>query len=594
MTIHIPRTVETISVSICMEGHKGYHTEVPMAWTRLYNGYDYYTGEVTLEHCDLYFYYFRIVTDQPSEFKLFKQGSRDTNIGVGEKWQLTCYDKNYDTPRHYKGSVIYQIFPDRFYKIGDCDVTDKLQPYTVHDNLEDTPHYYPDLKGEIKNNDFYGGNLKGIEAKLPYLQKLHVTVIYLNPIFKAYSNHRYDTADYMQIDPMLGTEEDFVQLCHAAHELGMKIILDGVFSHVGSNSVYFDIDNIFGNGAYHHLTSPYASWFQFTQFPHRYVCWWGIHTLPHVDELDESYMDFIVNGENSVVRHWLMAGADGFRLDVADELPDAFILRLNQVVKEVKPDSIVIGEVWEDASNKESYGVKRQYFTQSELDSVMNYPYKDAIQAFVRGEHSAAQLSEAIMTIAENYPKPVLDCLMNSLSTHDTMRILTAVGVDDFNLTKEAKASHKLSDVERITAIDKTKLAVLLQYTLPGSPCIYYGDEAGLEGFEDPFNRRFFPWDELDGQLLGFYQELGRLKSEYEALSIGNIEVIIEENRIFGFTRACHTSIVTVIVSLDDKPYERESITGTVLISHNCVCLQDRIILNKYGFILFRNADMAN
>ncbi|MGZ9586180.1 glycoside hydrolase family 13 protein [Paenibacillus marinisediminis] len=588
MNIGIPRRYAVKEVFICVENHHGYYKEFPMVWSSLQHGLDRYSGGFALEYCDLYYYHFRVVTTR-SEFKVYKQGFNGTNIGSGECWQLTCYDKHYDTPRAYKGKVMYQIFPDRFNKLGSCDLSDKLKPFHVHDQLTDVPVYQSNDEGEIENNDFFGGNLKGIQAKLPYLKDLSVSIIYLNPIFMAYSNHRYDTADYKRVDPMLGAERDFIELCDAAQELGMKVILDGAFSHTGSNSVYFDKENVFGNGAYHHPNSPYSSWFNFIEYPKRYESWWGIHTLPCVNEMDSSYLDFMLNRDDSVIRHWLRLGADGYRLDVVDELPDEFIVKLNHIVKDEKYESIVIGEVWEDASNKESYGIKRKYFTQSELDSVMNYPYKNAIIAFIQGESSAAELANTVMTIAENYPKPVLDCLMNSLSTHDTMRILTAVGTERFDLTKDEKATHKLSPKALKLAIQKEKAAAFLQYMLPGSPCIYYGDEAGMEGFEDPFNRRYFQWDSMNENLLYYYVELGRIKTSYEALALGTIEIVIAEDYLFGFRRMYDRSELTALLNVNDDIVEWFDIAGDVILSHNCVQSGERIMLGKYGYVLFEN-----
>lgn len=585
LSLYVPKEYAARAVYVCIENHHGYYAEYPMMCCILEGEYNHYLGGFSLAYCDLYAYYFRIVT-KFSVMRVYRSGYNETSIDEGQKWQLTCYDKSYDTPPFYKGCVMYQIFPDRFNKEEVCDLTNKLQPYRIHDNVKDTPDYLPNNHGEIMNNDFYGGNLKGIQSKLVYLKSLHVSVIYLNPIFMAYSNHRYDTADYKRIDPMLGTEQDFIDLCAAAHELGMKIILDGVFSHTGSNSVYFDKNNVFGSGAYHHADSPYRTWYQFDEYPDRYTCWWGVQTLPCVNEMDRSYMDYILNHDDSVIRYWMRLGADGIRLDVADELPDEFILQLKQIVTEIKHDAIVIGEVWEDASNKESYGIKRKYFTQSELDSVMNYPFMNAIIAYAKGESSGVGMSQTIMTIVENYPKPVLDCLMNSLSTHDTVRILTVLGADHSTLSRDDKARHRLSESELQNGIMKQRLAAFLQYMLPGSPCMYYGDEAGLEGYEDPFNRRYFPWDSIHYELLSYYRELGAIKTSYTALRTGKITIILERDQLFGFTRKGDGVILTAITSLNDDMYEWEYRTGKVIISQNSAQTEGKVIISKHGFAL--------
>lgn len=206
------------------------------------------------------------------------------------------------------------------------------------------------------NNDFFGGNFQGITEKLPHIASLGATVLYLNPISKAFSSHRYDTGDYKTPDPMLGTEEDFATLCQEARKLGIHVILDGVFSHTGSNSLYFDRYRAFGgHGAYADPQSPYRSWYQFYHYPDSYHCWWNFDTLPCVNKMDPTYLDYVIDGPDSVVAHWLRLGADGFRLDVVDELPDAFVLRLKRRIREIKPDALLIGEVWEDASNKIAY-----------------------------------------------------------------------------------------------------------------------------------------------------------------------------------------------------------------------------------------------
>lgn len=583
LSLYIPRRFAATHVTICIECHGAEDILVPMEWDGLEEGYDRYTGQFSLESCGLYYYHFHVQTTQ-MEYDLYKQGSHDTCRNHGVKWQVTCYDKRCDTLDSYRGKVYYQIFPDRFHAEGRCELTDKLGPFTIHEHLHDVPIYEPNEEGEILNNDFFGGNLKGITAKLPYLKELHVSVLYLNPIFMAYSNHRYDTADYKRIDPMLGTTEDFVELCNEAHKLGMKVILDGVFSHTGSNSIYFDKHNLFHEGAYHHPDSPYRDWFQFTEYPTKYVSWWGIDTLPTVNKMNESFRQFIMERDDSVIRHWLRLGADGYRLDVADELPDDFIERLNEIVKEEKQDSIVIGEVWEDASNKVSYGVQRTYFSRRELDAVMNYPYKNAIIHFVRGETNAHHLADTIMTIAENYPKPILDCVMNMLSSHDTMRILTVLGANDHSLSKADKAKFKLSEHQLQAAIVREKIAAVLQYTLPGSPCIYYGDEVGLEGFEDPLNRRYFPWWDMNRDLLGFYRKLGRVKAHHEALRIGTIRIVEEEGRVLGYIREHGHEQILVMVNMGDEIYEYPSVTGDLIVYNNSYLKNTCLTIGPRGY----------
>lgn len=549
--IDIPKSCKTKSVKLCIKNEEGFLMYVPFKKGTERELYETYTTNFSLFENGLYFYHF-IVTTENEEFDLYKDGD-NTNICAGDLWQVSCIDAHSDTQTFFTGKVMYQIFPDRFAKSGNINPSGKLKPYIIHKNMTETPVFLPDQNGIILNNDFFGGNFKGILEKLSYLKELGVAIIYLNPIFFAYSNHRYDTADYKKIDPLLGTEKDFKILCDNAHDLDIKIIIDGVFSHTGSNSIYFDKEHIFGNGAVSCESSPYRSWFTFEQYPHKYTCWWGIDTLPCVDEMNESYLDYIIKSDDSVINHWINLGADGFRLDVCDELPDEFILAFKKKLNEIKPDSILIGEVWEDASNKISYGKRRKYFIDNELDSVMNYPFKDAILGFIKGELSGFDFKTHILTIVENYPTHVLNQLMNFLSTHDTKRVLTEISGMGNNLTKSEKAEFRLKGDTLLRAISLLKAAVIIQFTLPGNPCIYYGDEIGMEGFEDPLNRGFFAWDEINTKLLDFYKKLTKLKNENEAFQLGEIEFVDAEKNYIKYMRTRDDKTFCVEILLNKK-----------------------------------------
>ena len=557
--IDIPTSCLSQEVAVVVECDRtGEQQRFPLTLEWQKDGYDRFAGTLTLTQPDLYFYWFFIRT-QNEAFRLFRYGLHDTNIEDGAKWQLSCVPAE-DAPDWAKGAVMYQIFPDRFCREGTCDLTGKLEPYTIHENESEMPQWRPDEHGKVLNNDFFGGNLAGITAKLDYLQSLGVTVLYLNPIFKAFSSHRYDTCDYLTIDPMLGTEADFVNLCKQAHRRKMHVVLDGVFSHTGSRSVYFDKDDVFGNGAYHHPDSPYRAWYQFRHYPHDYVSWWGFETLPCIDKTNESYGAFI----ETVVEKWLTLGADGFRLDVADELPDAFIARLRRKLRACKKNALLIGEVWEDASNKIAYSVRRRYFTDDELDGVMNYPWKNAILAFLRGEDDGRALGDTLETLYENYPKAVLDCTMLPLSTHDSARVLTEL-VAPFEGTREQMAAHRLTEEQRVHGLRRLRLAAVLQYALPGMPSIYYGDEAGTEGCKDPFNRTFFPWGRADEALTAFYRKLGAWRNGSKALRYGTMEVLRAEGGIVTVLRAYQNETIEITVDagretccVNGKPMEIE------------------------------------
>lgn len=515
------------------------------------DAYDIYRCTLSLTEQGLYYYWF-YVTKAEGGFRLFKQGS-GTNMESGDKWQLSVIPADFTTPDFAKGAVMYQILPDRFYQSGGCDLSQKLQPFTVHENWLDNPRFTADEAGNWCN-DFFGGNLRGIREKLPYLKELGVEILYLNPIFMAFSNHRYDTADYKRVDPMLGTNEDFAQLCRAAHALGIRIVLDGVFSHTGSNSVYFDANHIFGNGAASNPASPYRSWYRFRSYPDEYEAWWNMPTLPNVEELTPGYLDYIIDAEDSVVAHWLALGADGFRLDVVDELPDAFVARLKKRIRGIRPDALLIGEVWEDASNKRAYGVSRRYFVDGELDSVMNYPWRTAIIRFVMEEDDGSAFGETVMTLAENYPPQVLACVMNLLGTHDTPRLITALGAP-CPATREEKANFRMKPAEYAQAVERELMAAFLQFTLPGMPSIFYGDEAGLEGFEDPFCRRCFPWGHEDADLTAFYRDLAALRRTVPALRGGEIRMFAAGQGRVAYRRTNGEQTALAYINRSGRPW---------------------------------------
>ena len=582
--IHIPAAVQTTQVEcvLCHPDGSPYKT-VLLPEKEEKGAYEIYSGSFILEDTGLFFYHFYITTQTPG-FRLFKYGS-DTNMEDGALWQLSCIPADFKTPDWSQGATIYQIFPDRFRKSGDCDLSEKLQPYTLHENWDEDVDWKPNEAGEILNNDFFGGNFRGITEKMDYIASLGTTILYLNPISKSFSSHRYDTGDYKQPDPMLGTMEDFRQLCDAAHQRGIKVILDGVYSHTGSNSLYFDKNRTFGgNGASCSQASPYYSWYQFKHWPDCYNSWWGFDTLPTVNKLDPSFVEYMITGDNSVVAHWLNAGCDGFRLDVADELPNEFLVLLKKRIRQIKPDALLMGEVWEDASNKYSYGQLRRYFVDGELDSVMNYPFRIAILDYLRGQDDGRNLANTVMTIAENYPPQVLLSNMNLLSTHDSPRILTAL-VDDFEGSREEKAVRHLSPAQLETAIERLKLAALLQYTLPGSPSIYYGDEAGMEGHNDPFNRRPYPWGRENPDLLAFFRELGQLRKDHKALRLGDVEFFHADGQKIGFCRRFRDQKLRIYVNRSDENWDISG--GNVLFGYNLLSVApDRISLAPMSFCI--------
>ena len=468
--------------------------------------------------------------------------------------QLTVYEEYGAAPDWFGRGVSYQIFPDRFCRSRVPDPAGLVGDRTVHENWQDTPEFRPDERGEIRNRDFFGGDLAGIISKLDYLKSLGVTTLYLNPIFEAASNHRYNTADYMAIDPMLGTEEDFRALCREAHARGMRVLLDGVFNHTGSASRYFNADGFYPElGAAQSKDSPYYNWYHFTHWPDSYDAWWGIKTLPAVEENQASYRDFIIRSEDSVVRHWLRCGADGWRLDVADELPDDFIAELRQAMDAEKPDCLLLGEVWEDGSNKIAYDRRRKYLLGRETHGLMNYPFRTAALDWLCGGDAAA-FRESMEQLRENYPSPAFYSAMNFLSTHDTPRILTLLGGEPTPADKAERAAAQLSPAGRELARRRLMLGALLLYTFPGSPTVYYGDEAGMEGYEDPLNRRAFPWGAEDEELLRWYRKLGQLRGGRPSLQRGDICYLYADGSGLALRRQWDSEVTTAAMNSGKEP----------------------------------------
>ncbi len=564
--IHIPSSVQATTVHCVLLHADGTPArEIVMDYRMKKGAYDIFQGTFSLEQTGLFFYYF-LIHKKNGSFRLYKTGN-STNMESGDLWQVSCVPADFTTPDWAKGATIYQVFPDRFHKSGKCDLTGKLEPYTVHEDWYEDVQWRPTPEGLVLNNDFYGGNFKGITEKMDYIASLGTTILYLNPISKSFSSHRYDTGDYKTPDPMLGTKADFTALCEAAHQRGIKVILDGVYSHTGSNSLYFDKNRTFGGkGAYCTPHSAYYDWFEFYRYPDTYKCWWEFDTLPTVKKMEPSFVDYIITGKDSVVEHWLKLGADGFRLDVVDELPNEFVKLLKDRIRKIKPDALLIGEVWEDASNKEAYGIRRRYFVDGVLDSCMNYPFRTVILNFLRERDDGYQFRETVMTIVENYPPQVLLCNMNMLGTHDTPRILTAL-VDDFDGSREEKAKRHLSRSQREIAKERLLMASFLQYTLPGAPSLYYADEAGMEGYKDPFNRRTYPWGRENQTLLSHHKQLGRLRKQQEALRLGDLEFFQAGDQKLGFSRSYQGKKLRVYVNRSSDAWEVPA--GNILYGHN-------------------------
>lgn len=466
-----------------------------------------FTAELPLDRPNLVWYRFLAQEDG----RTLTLGAPEGRVGgegvCGEdpeppSFQITVYRPRERRPTWYEEGIVYQIFPDRYRRdpawrerAGAALAAPHVGiPRRLVEDWDEPPAYERNPDGSIAAWDFYGGSLKGIEADLPRLADLGVTAIYLNPIFEAESNHRYDTGDYLRIDPILGTEEDFGDLCRAAGERGISIILDGVFNHTGDDSLYFNrYGNYPGVGAWQSPSSPWRDAFTFHE-DGSYDSWWGIANMPALAESSPRVRELIC-GEDGVVRRWLRAGARGWRLDVADELSDELLRAIKAAAVAERPDALVLGEVWEDASNKVSYGKLRRYLLGDELDSAMNYPFRDLVLGFLLGTMTAAEAAEAIDALAENYPPEALTCALNLLGSHDRPRIVSVLGgaPDESALSEAERGRWRLDEGSLGLAKGRFWLASLMQMTFPGVPSIYYGDEFALEGLSDPGNRRTLP-----------------------------------------------------------------------------------------------------
>jgi cyclomaltodextrinase / maltogenic alpha-amylase / neopullulanase len=445
------------------------------------------------------------------------------------RFRQTVYSRDFKVPEWAPDIVYYYIFPDRFRNGNRANDpkpgVDKYQHHTVefHRDWNEKP-FRPksgDGSDDVYNNDFFGGDLAGITEKLDYIKSLGANTIYMTPIFRAPSNHKYDTADYNEIDPYFGSEAEFVKLCDEAKKRGIRIVLDTSLNHVGSDSRYFDR---FGNyaltekpptGAFAHgqinAASPYVSWFSFDRSKanpdQQFKGWTGITDLPEIDKSSKSFRAFAYGDADSVMKRWLARGASGWRMDVAPWVPDDFWREWRTAIRAHTPDAITISETWFDSS---------KYLLGDMFDSTMNYIFRNTVQEYALGG-DARKLYQNLELIREHYPPQAQFALMNLLSSHDQARALHHFGYRDETSSRE--------DIER--AKRRLKLAVLFQVVYPGSPTIYYGDEVGVTGGEDPFNRGTYPWEDLGGKpdeaLLAEFKRLFKLRNDRAVLRRGSL-----------------------------------------------------------------------
>lgn len=498
-------------------------------------------------------------------------------IEYATPYQLTVYRDDYTTPDYLGSGVMYQIFVDRFFRGGNAP---PRKDVVMASSWDQEISQFPAYPGAPLANDlFYGGDLDGVRKKLPYLQSLGVTVLYLCPIFEAASNHKYDTGDYREVDAMFGGHAALDRLLRAAEERGIKVILDGVFNHTGSDSRYFNRFSRYDSvGAYQSTDSPYYHWYRFADWPNEYICWWGVTILPTVNSSDPGFIDFIA-GEDGVVADYCQKGVAGFRLDVADELSPALICAIRERLHKISPNAALIGEVWEDASNKIAYNTRRRYFRGEQLDAVMNYPLKNAIISYLLNG-DAQNFAHVSTTLYAHYPRVTSEAMMNLLGTHDTERILTVLsGKSMEGLTYAEMRDIRLGQGERRLAAERLRLAYALLAFMPGIPCIYYGDEVGMEGAKDPFNRRTYPWGHEDLDILAFYRTIGQMRQKYRSLMAhGYFRVPVADGDLLVLERFTDVERMILLVNRGDREHPHflhgdhtdvlsiEKVTGDVML----------------------------
>lgn len=439
------------------------------------------------------------------------------------RYRQTVYTP-YSVPAWAKDAVYYYIFPERF-RNGDRrndpkPGVDKFHDKTVefHADWNDKPWkpHSGDGSDDEYSNDFFGGDIAGIIQKLDYIKGVGANTLYINPMFTASSNHKYDTADWKHIDPHFGTNADFARLCREAAKRGIRVIPDASLNHSGADSIYFDrYGTRGGQGAFEggriNPASPYASWYTFdakqAEPDKQFKGWVGVADLPELNKADPSWRAFAYGAPDSVTRTWLNAGASGWRMDVAPWVPDDFWREWRSVVKQTRPDALTVAETWFDSS---------KFFLGDEFDSTMNYIFRNAVLDYANGGDATLMVAN-LEQMREAYPAQTFAALMNLLSTHDSARSLDVFGDVDGKSTPQQVALAK----------QKLRLAVFFQMTYPGSPAIYYGDEVGVTGGADPMNRGTYPWADRGGHpdnaMLADFKRLTQLRRDLPVLRHGTL-----------------------------------------------------------------------
>ena len=503
----------------------------------LNNGEFRYSVEIdTSDALGILEYYFILIDG----YNRLYYGNNDEHLGgIGQiytynpvPYQITVYEKSY-TPNWYKEGVVYQILIDRFYNGNeDKTINSPKKDSFIYGRWDDNPMYIKDGFGKIARWDFYGGNIKGIIKKLDYIKSLGANIIQLSPVFKSSSCHKYDTGNYEFIDEMFGTNNEFKELCEVAEGKGIKIILEVVLSYTSSDSKYFnklgDYNEI---GAYQSPNSKYHDWYKFTRYPYQYESWWGIAERPNINSMENGYMDYIIKNDESIIKKWMNLGCSGWRLNVIDELPDEFIEAIRTRMQEIDENTVLLGDIWDDASNKVSYSKRRKYLQGKEVHAVTNYPLREYLINFTKGYITSDIFKQKIMSLYENYPRESFYGNINVIGTNDTERILTVL---DGN-------------------IELLRLIVVIQFTLPGVPLIYYGDETALKGGKEPDNRKSYPWGKEDKDLNDFYNKIVNIRNSENGLKKGDLIIHETDPEVFVFERNYENEKLIVLVNVSNE-----------------------------------------
>ena len=521
------------------------------------NGYVCFEEEIDLPTKALYNYYFSFEANH--DFIYYKKNniSNYKSVSKEDMWKLSV---NFKVPEWAQGKIMYHIFVDRFNRGSHKKLTE-MPNRVIHKSWNEDIVIGPNENG-LWCTDFYGGDLKGIMDKLDYIKRLGVSIIYLSPVVLSQSNHRYDAADFEQIDPYAGSKEDLKKLCDKAHNMGIKIVLDAVFNHTGNDSKYFNEYNHFKDlGAYQSDKSKYYPFYRKHYYNGNayFDYWWGMGNLPVCNGYSKEWQDYIY-GPGGIIDLWFSLGIDGLRLDVADELTDDFIEGIRRAVKRNKENGFIIGEVW-----KNPMRMGRGYLESGKgMDSVMNYQLINALIRYYKyGDKNF--LNHIINEILREYPEETINSLMNFTSTHDISRIINILGTNEFKYNGEWAWDEKNGDrnYQKNYRMNKEEYALgkkmyksylhALAF-LPGILSIFYGDESGMEGLGNLANRRPFNWKYGDYEILNTIYKLGYIRRNEKFLEKASLEIVDINDQNMSFVRKLDSEEVYVLLSrVNDK-----------------------------------------